>query len=89
MVQPIFPFSFKKLIDRLSAGLNKVRFVSPVPVGKKVELVINLKDVEEIPSKVPGQKIIQNTLVLTLSVENQPNKPAMVAEWLTRVYFAA
>ena len=57
-------------------GFNSVRFLSPVPVGKKVRGAFTLKDAIE---KKPGQFL----LVYEVSVEiDGVDKPALVAEWL-------
>ena len=60
----------------LNYGLNSVRFLSPVAVGKKVRGVFTLKDAAE---KKPGQFL----LTYEVSVEiDGVDKPALVAEWL-------
>ena len=57
-------------------GLNSVRFLSPVAVGKKVRGAFTLKDAIE---KKPGQFL----LAYEVSVEiDGVDKPALVAEWL-------
>ena len=57
-------------------GFNSVRFLSPVPVGKKVRGAFTLKDAIE---KKPGQFL----LAYEVSVEiDGVDKPALVAEWL-------
>ena len=61
-------------------GCNKVRFPSPVPVGSKVRLGIELSKVEEI-----GADGVQATMVFTYEVEDAP-KPACVAEVIIRYY---
>ena len=70
-------------------GLNRVRFPSPVPVGKPLRLRTVLKEIEDVnpghgPNGLP--EAVQVTLSQTIEVQDQP-KPAMVAETLTRVYF--
>jgi len=60
-------------------GCNKVRFPSPVPVGSKLRLGINVLDVEEITGGA------QVTLGLTFEVEGAP-KPSCVAEAIYRYY---
>jgi len=79
------------LAGRLSVnyGLNRVRFPAPVPVGRRIRLRTKLLDVEEInlgagPSG--GPQAVQVTLQQTIEVEGQ-ERPGMVAETLTRVYF--
>jgi acyl dehydratase len=60
-------------------GANKVRFPSPVPVGSKVRLGAELKEVEDIPGGA------QVTMVFTFEVEGAP-KPSCVAEIIFRYY---
>lgn len=70
-------------------GLNRVRFPAPVPVGKRIRLRSTLLNVEEIkPGAGPGGKpeALQLTYNQTVDVEGA-DKPAMVAETLSRIYF--
>jgi len=62
-------------------GLNRVRFISPVRVGKRVRMRTTLLAVEEI-----GDRAIQITSQQTIEVEGEP-KPACIAETLSRTYF--
>ncbi len=62
-------------------GLNKVRFISPVPVGKRIRMETTLLDVEEI-----GDRAVQMTNQATIYVEGS-DKPACIAETLGRTYF--
>jgi acyl dehydratase len=60
-------------------GLNRVRFTSPVPVGSKVRANVELVDVTDIEGGV------QMTTKVTVEIEGS-ERPALVAEWLTRRY---
>ncbi|OZM82711.1 MaoC family dehydratase [Pseudonocardia sp. MH-G8] len=60
-------------------GLNKVRFTSPVPVGSKVRAGAELVDVADVEGGV------QLTTKVTIEIEGS-ERPALVAEWLTRRY---
>ena len=62
-------------------GLNRVRFTSPVPVGARVRAVASLKEVEEVSGGV------QLVLAVRVEIEGQ-EKPALVAETITRLYSA-
>jgi len=62
-------------------GMNKVRFVSPVPVGSRIRGRFVLDKFEEIR---PGE--VQTTTTVTVEIEGK-DKPALVAEWLGRRYF--
>ncbi|WP_163848292.1 MaoC family dehydratase [Pseudooceanicola aestuarii] len=63
-------------------GMNRMRFVSPVPSGSRIRGRFVLAKFEEIR---PGE--VQTTMAVTVEIEGQ-EKPAMVAEWLGRRYFA-
>lgn len=60
-------------------GLNKVRFTSPVPVGSRIRAKVDLVDVTDVSGGV------QLTLAVTVEMDGS-EKPALVAEWLTRQY---
>jgi acyl dehydratase len=73
----------------INYGLNRVRYPAPVPVGKRIRLHTVLQNVEDVnPGQGPNGKpqAVQVTLAQTMEVEGQ-QKPTMVAETLTRVYF--
>ncbi len=61
-------------------GLDKVRFPAPVPVDSKIRVRVTLDEVSE----VSGGIHMKETYVT--EVEGQ-EKPAMVAERLTRLYY--
>jgi acyl dehydratase len=63
-------------------GLNKVRFISPVPVGKRIRVRRKLLSVEESPDK----RWVQTTNESTVEVEGV-DRPAMIAEQIGRTYF--
>lgn len=60
-------------------GLNKVRFTSPVAVGSKVRANVELVEVSDVTGGV------QLTTKVTVEIEGS-ERPALVAEWLTRQY---
>ncbi|GAA0937199.1 MaoC family dehydratase [Pseudonocardia zijingensis] len=60
-------------------GLNRVRFTSPVAVGSKVRGSVELVDVSDVSGGV------QLTTKVTIEIEGS-ERPALVAEWLTRQY---
>ena len=64
----------------INYGLDKVRFPAPVPVGSRIRQRVTLTGVEPVPG---GIHIVQT---MTTEVEGQ-EKPAMVAERLTRFYY--
>lgn len=61
-------------------GLNRLRFIAPVPAGANIRAHFTLNDVEE---RKPGE--ITLTWGVSVEIEGQP-KPALVAEWLQRHY---
>jgi acyl dehydratase len=60
-------------------GLDRVRFISPVPVGSRIRARTVLRDVHEAGGG------IQTKSEITVEIEGQ-EKPALVAEWLGRFY---
>jgi acyl dehydratase len=77
---PLFSSSGKYLPEGmkmvLNYGLNKVRFIAPVPVGSKIRSKMVISGVEE---KDPGRILVTTTH--TIEIEGQ-DKPACVAEML-------
>ena len=61
-------------------GLNRVRFMNPVHVGKRIRARSKLISVEEVQPNV-----IQQINEITVEIEGEA-KPAMVAESLSRAY---
>ena len=61
-------------------GLNKLRFITPVPVGSRVRAHLSLANVEDVPGDA-----LQVTTTVTVELEDAP-KPAAVAETLSRIY---
>ena len=60
----------------INYGLNKVRFINPVPVGSRIRSKMVITAIEE---KKPNQILVTNTH--TIEIEGQ-EKPACVAEAL-------
>ena len=58
-------------------GFDKVRFVAPVRVGKRIRALGTLAEVTE---RKPGQVIMR--IDVTVEIETE-DKPALVAEWLS------
>ena len=61
-------------------GFEKVRFLAPVKVGKKVRGHFKLKAAEE---KRPGQYLL--TYEISVEIEGE-EKPALVADWLGMMF---
>jgi len=75
-------FANLKVQMGINYGLNKVRFINPVPVGSKVRSRIVLSDIIE---KSPGR--ILSTYTHTIEIEGQ-EKPACIAEQLGMIVLA-
>ncbi len=65
----------RKLV--VNYGFDKVRFVSPVRVGKRIRAVGKLGEVTE---RKPGNVILR--VDVTVEIEGE-DKPALTAEWLS------
>src|SRR4051794_21060539 len=63
----------------INYGLNRLRFVSPVPSGSRVRARLTLQAVEDVAG---GSQITWN---VTVEAEGA-QKPSLVAEWLVRYY---
>ncbi len=64
---------------RINYGLNRVRFPAPVPEGSRIRARLTLQELKPFDG---GQQIIW---LVTVDVEGS-DKPALVAEWLIRLY---
>jgi len=63
----------------INYGLNRVRFISPVPAGARIRGRFTLQAIEDIRGGVQA--------TWSVTVERDGNdKPACVAEWLVRYY---
>jgi acyl dehydratase len=82
---PIFSKSAKYLPEGLKMavnyGLNKVRFITPVPVGSQVRSRMVISAVEE---KGPGRILM--TITHSIEIKGQ-DKPACIAEGLSMLFF--
>lgn len=68
----------KSVIMGVNYGLNKVRFITPIPVGSMIRARIVLGQLEEIPN---GAKYFLN---ITFELNGQ-EKPCCVAEFIAQV----
>jgi acyl dehydratase len=70
---------FTGLRMAINYGLNRVRFVSPVPAGSRIRALITLKSVDAVSG---GFQVAWD-----VTVEREgSDKPACVAEWIVRYY---
>ncbi len=65
----------------INYGMNKVRFINPVPAGSRVRAHATVSNVE-----LKGNAV-DTTRTMTVEIEGQ-DKPALVAEWIGRMVFA-
>jgi acyl dehydratase len=70
---------FSGLRMAINYGLNRVRFVSPVPAGARIRARITVQAVEEVTGG------FQVTWQVTIEREHG-GKPACIVEWLVRYY---
>ncbi len=66
---------------RINYGFDKIRFLAPVPAGARVRAHFRLVDAEE---GRPGELTLKYNV--TVEVEGG-ERPALAAEWLSRVLF--
>lgn len=64
----------------INYGLNKVRFITPVPVGSKIRAKFTLAEITQVK-----EGIYQSLLKVTMEREDA-SKPVLVAEWLSQYY---
>ncbi|MDX1819827.1 MAG: MaoC family dehydratase [Paracoccaceae bacterium] len=73
--------SIEGAVMGVNYGFNKIRFVSPVRSGARIRGRFTLAELTQIR---PGE--VQFMMNVTVEIEGQ-DKPALVAEWLSRRYF--
>ena len=69
------------LLMGVNYGLNKVRFINPVPSGSRIRATAETIDVA-----LKGNSVDQ-TRKMVVEIEGQ-EKPALIAEWIGRLVFA-
>ena len=74
--------TFTGLRMAINYGLNRVRFVSPVPSGSRIRALITLQSVDAVSDG------FQVSWQVTIEREGG-DKPACVAEWIVRYYPAS
>ena len=75
-------FSFSDRRMGINYGLNRVRFTSPVPSGSRVRARFTLANYEKLENDG-----VQVTWNVVLEIEGS-DRPALVAEWIGRHYYA-
>lgn len=75
------PETLQGILMGVNYGFDKVRFISPVKVGSKIRATATLSAVD---LKDPSNLQIVRTV--TVAIEGEA-KPAVVAEWVTRLVY--
>jgi acyl dehydratase len=72
---------FDGIVMGVNYGFEKVRFIAPVKVGSKIRCssVLAAVDLKDATS-------LQTTRTMTVEIDGGP-KPALVADWLTRLVY--
>lgn len=70
------------LLMGINYGFERVRFVNPVKVGSRIRAASTLRRVE---LKAPSA--VDLTRAMTVEIDGE-TKPALVADWITRLVFA-
>jgi acyl dehydratase len=82
-IPPKDPAAFSGVVMGVNYGFDKVRFVSPVKVGSRIRARSVLKSAEP-----KGGDTVQLTRTYTVEIDGE-ERPALVADWITRVFYAA
>jgi acyl dehydratase len=78
---PADPARYEGVLMGINYGFNRVRFVSPVKVGSRIRARAVTSNVE-----LKGNAV-EVTRDFTVEIEGE-DKPALVAEWVTRSVYA-
>jgi acyl dehydratase len=79
---PVKAERFDGVVMGVNYGFEKIRFIAPVKVNARIRCSSVLTAVEQ---KDPNT--LHYTRTMTVEIEGE-TKPALVAEWITRVVFA-
>jgi acyl dehydratase len=78
---PQDPARFAGVLMGVNYGFDKVRFVSPVPVGSRIRATSELVDVQ-----LKDANNLQVTRRFAVDVDGS-ERPALVADWITRLTY--
>jgi acyl dehydratase len=70
------------IVMGVNYGFEKVRFITPLKVGSKIRVSSVLADVVQ-----KDENTLQTTRTMTVEIEGE-SKPALVADWITRIVYA-
>ena len=72
--------SIEQINSFVNYGINKARFISPVPVGSEIRMTAQISQVEELPTGA-----IKLFLNCNIEIKGQ-SKPAYVAEVISMIF---
>jgi acyl dehydratase len=72
----------KGILMGVNYGFEKVRFINPVKVGSKIRARSTFKAAE-----LKDPNTVHTTVTITVEIDGE-QKPAAVADWITRLVFA-
>jgi len=75
------PDRFDGIVMGVNYGFEKVRFINPVKVGSRIRCRSVLSAVDQKDANT-----LQTTRTMTVEIEGE-DKPALVADWITRLVY--
>jgi acyl dehydratase len=78
---PQAPETLNGILMGVNYGFDKVRFINPVKVGSRIRATSVLSAVDQKDSST-----LQVTRTMTIEIDGE-DKPACVAEWVTRLVY--
>jgi acyl dehydratase len=78
---PQDPKALEGILMGVNYGFEKVRFINPVKVGSKIRAQSTVANVEQKDANT-----LHVTRAITVEIEGE-TKPALVAEWVTRLVY--
>jgi len=79
---PMPPERLDGIVMGVNYGFDKIRFINPVKVGSRIRAKSVLSSVD-----LKDPNTIQYTRTMTVEIEGE-EKPALVAEWISRLVYA-
>jgi acyl dehydratase len=73
---------YKGVVMGVNYGFEKVRFINPVKVGSKIRARSTFKSAE-----LKDPNTVHTTVTVTVEIDGE-EKPALVADWITRLVFS-
>jgi acyl dehydratase len=73
---------FDGIVMGVNYGFDKIRFIAPVKVNSRIRCTSVLAAVEQ-----KDENTLQTTRTMTVEIEGE-EKPALVADWITRLTYA-